>query len=551
VKFLASKFYHRIVCIVLILSALGTGTAANSDIRLNSLGFLPDMPKQATIISNCSSFQVKNAATGEVIYSGTAAGPRHQDDVDQDVWLADFSQVRQKGTFYLDIPGLGRSIEFAIGDDVYNDAYYTAMRGFYLWRCGTAVEGQHQGIRFVHGPCHVEDAWQDYTGIDDTRRDGTGGWHDAGDYGKYTVNAGVTLGVLFMAWQQFEDRLKLVSLDLPQTAPEYPDFLEELKWETDWLLKMQYPDGSGRVSHKLTRLNFSAFIMPEKDTQKRYFTDWSSAATADFAAIMAMAAHCFKPYDADYADTCLKAATVSYEFLKENPGNKRADLEAFSTGGYGTRDSDDRLWAAAQMWETTGKAEYLQDFEEHAAGLRSTVDVNWDWGNVKNLGLFTYILSERQGRDPQLLARLRKDTIAVADAIVQQAEEDVYARPLGGRYYWGCNGTVARQTVNLMIADRIEHKPAYKHTALDAVGHLFGRNYYGRSFVTGLGHQPPLNPHDRRSGADGIDAPWPGYLVGGGESATDWTDEQDDYRTNEIAVNWQAALVYAMASFVD
>lgn len=548
---IANKFFYRIAFILLFVSALNIGMAANADIRLNSLGFLTDMPKQASIISKCSSFEVKNASDEKVVYSGSITGPQHQDDVNQDVWIADFSEVRAPGTFYLDVPGVGRSTEFAIGDDVYNEAYYTAMRGFYLWRCGTAVEGRYQGVHFAHGPCHLEDAWQDYIGITDTRRDGTGGWHDAGDYGKYTVNAGVTMGVLFLAWEQFEDRLKPISLDLPQTAPGYPDFLEELKWETDWLLKMQYPDGSGKVSHKLTRLNFSGFIMPEKDTEKRYFTDWSSAATADFAAIMAMAARCFKPYDADYADTCLKAASVSYEFLKNNPDNKPADLEAFSTGGYGTRDSDDRLWAAAEMWETTGKTEYLKDFEEQAAGLRSTVDVDWDWGNVKNLGIFTYILSQREGRDSQLLTQLRKDTIAAADAIVQQAKADVYARPLGGRYYWGCNGTVARQTVNLMVADKIEHKPVYVHASMDAVGHLFGRNYYGRSFVTGLGHQPPMHPHDRRSGADDIDAPWPGYLIGGGESATDWNDEQDDYRTNEIAVNWQAALVYALAAFVD
>jgi endoglucanase len=93
--------------------------------------------------------------------------------------------------------------------------------------------------------------------------------------------------------------------------------------------------------------------------------------------------------------------------------------------------------------------------------------------------------------------------------------------------------------------------PAYVNTALDAIGHLFGRNYYGRSYVTGLGHRPPLNPHDRRSGADDIKEPWPGYLIGGGHSATGWNDAQEDYKTNEIAINWQAGLVYALAGFTN
>jgi len=542
-RFITASF----ILLLHVTGALG----ANSDIHLNSLGFLPGMQKKATIVTRCSNFTVKKAANDETVYSGKMTEPLHQDDVNQDVWIADFSKVTEKGKFYLDVQGVGRSIDFEIGDKVYDFALYTAMRGFYLWRCGTAVQGEHNGQRYSHTPCHMQDGYQDYIGIEGSKRDGTGGWHDAGDYGKYTVNAGATVGVLFLAWDHFQDRLKNVSLDIPDTAPGHPDFLKELKWETDWLLKMQYPDDSGKISHKLTRLNFSPFIIPEKDTEKRYFTDWSSAATADFTAMLAMAARYFKPYDAKYAQTCLDAATKSYTFLKNNPDNKGANLKGFRTGAYGTSDDDDRLWAAAEMWETTGEAKYLKDFEERAGTSRNKIDENWDWGNVKNLGMFTYLLSERQGKNTEILEDLRRDLLSTADAIVAKGNEDVYGRPLAGRYYWGCNGAVARQTLVLQVANKISPKPDYVNTALCIIDHLFGRNYYGRSYVTGLGHQPPLNPHDRRSGADYIKEPWPGYLVGGGHSARGWNDVQKDYRTNEIAINWQAALVYALAGFAN
>jgi endoglucanase len=485
----------------------------------------------------------------------------HQDDVAQDVWVADFSAVGATGTFYLDVPGVGRSFEFEICDKVYDFAFCTAMRSFYLWRCGTAVEGEHQGQRYAHAACHMEDGWQDYLGIKDSRRDGTGGWHDAGDYGKYVVNAGVTVGCLFLAWDHFQDRLKGISLKIPDTAPGYPDFLKEIKWETDWLLKMAYPDGSGKVSHKLTRVNFEGFVMPETDSEKRYFTEWSSAAVADFVAMMALAARYFQPYDAPYANRCLEAATRSYAFLTENPQSKGFVQGPFRTGGYQTGDSDDRLWAAAEMWETTGKAECLKDFETRAVAPQTggrgagtspgKIDENWDWGNVRNLSMFTYVLSKKEGRDPNLLAQVRRDVLATADALVAKARQDAYSRPLGTRYYWGCNGTVARQVANLQVANRVAPHPDYVNAASDAVAHLFGRNYYGRSYVTGLGRQPPMNPHDRRSGADGIEAPWPGYLVGGGQSAKNWNDSQADYRTDEIAINWQAALVYALAGFTS
>ena len=536
---------------VLVLFSINGVFGADGDIKLNSLGFLSEMPKQATVSAECSSFMVKRASDNVTVYTGRAAGPFYQQDVDEEVWIADFTQVTAEGQYYLDIPGVGRSIEFEIGESVYDFAFYTAMRGFYLWRCGTAVEGEHDGQLYAHDACHLEDAYQDYIGIEDARRDGTGGWHDAGDYGKYTVNAGVTLGSMFLAWDHFQDRLVGVSLDIPDTAPGYPDYLKELKWEIDWLLTMQYPDNSGRVSHKLTRLNFSGFIMPAEDLEPRYYTEWSSAATADFAAVLAMAARYFEPYDAGYARTCLEAATRSYLFLKANPEDKRFVQGDFSTGGYQTRDPDDRLWAAAEMWETTGERQYLRDFEALAAASENKIDEDWDWGNLRNLGMFTYLLSAREGKDAALAEDVRQGLLAIADSLVAKAERDIYSRPMAGRYYWGCNGTVARQTLILQAANIVAPDPDYVKATLDAIGHLFGRNYYGRSQVTGLGQEPPLNPHDRRSGADGIEAPWPGYLVGGGLSATGWNDEEEDYRTNEIAINWQAALIYALAGFVS
>ncbi len=549
----------RIVAVALLLGG-SAAWAADSDIHLNSLGFLPAQQKKATISAECSDFAVKRASDGQTVYAGKVTGPLHQDDVNQDVWVADFSELGSRGKYYLDVPEVGRSVDFEIGDKVYDFAFYTAMRAFYLWRCGTAVEGRHSGRTYAHAACHMDDGWLDYVGSPGAKRDGTGGWHDAGDYGKYVVNAGVTVGCLFMAWDHYQNKLKGISLDLPDTAPGYPDFLKELKWETDWLLKMAYPDGSGKVSHKLARVRFSPFIMPDEDSEKRYFTDWSSAAVADFVAMMAMAARYFKPSDGEYARRCLAAATKSYALLRESP-EKRFSQGDFRTGAYQTGDADDRLWAAAEMWETTGEAAFLKDFEAMAvvpprrrwgrSASTGKIDENWDWGNVRNLGMFTYVLSQREERDPELLEQVRRDVIATSDAIVGNARQDVYGRPLAGRYYWGCNGTIARQVVNLQVANRIAPNPDYVNAASDAVSYLFGRNYYGRSYVTGLGHQPPMHPHDRRSGADAVEAPWPGYMVGGGHSATGWNDAESDYRTNEIAINWQAALVYALAGFVS
>ncbi len=517
---------------------------------LNSLGFLPDGSKVATIVGDSGQYFIKDAATHKVVFEGKTGNAVSQQDVDQTGFIADFTSFTDAGTYFLETKNGSKSINFNIDANTYDSAFYTTMRGFYLWRCGMAVEGKHHGITYKQGACHLDDGGLDYTEFGAKHKDGTGGWHDAGDYGKYVVNAGITMGQLFMAWDNFQPKLDKFALDLPETAKGYPEYLEELKWETDWLLKMQYPDSSGRISHKLTRLNFSAFIMADQDTAKRYFTEWGTTATANFVAVMAEAARYFKPYDEAYAKTCLDAAIRSYNFLAKNPDYKRWKQREFRTGGYQAYDNPPRIWAAAELWKTTGDTKYLADFESKITSARTLVDFNWDWGNPKNLGVYTYLLSEKEGRNPELVDKLKQMAIAIADTIVNFTQTDIYGRPFE-QYYWGCNGTVARLSSNLYVAYKLTGDNKYKEAGQQILGHIFGRNYYGRSYVTGLGIDPVMHPHDRRSGADGIDTPWPGYLVGGGHKATDWVDKQENYSVNEIAINWQAPLVYTLAWLME
>ncbi len=530
----------------LFLFALLAAQQPTGAIRLNSLGYLPQQEKEATITADVNTFVVKDAETNETLFSGKTSGPFYQEDTGQEVVMADFSALQRPGSYYLELSNGSRSAIFPVGETIYRDPFRTTMRGFYLWRCGMAVAGDHGGDHFCTEACHMEDGYLDYLGEKGGQRDGSGGWHDAGDHGKYIVNAGITMGILSMAWEQFQPQIEKINLQLPETAPGLPSYLQELKWEMSWVLKMQYADGSGRVSHKLTRTNFSGFIMPQDDKEKRYFTEWSSAATASFTAMTAQAARLFAPYDPAYADRLLTAARLSYDYLQQHPEEKPFIQGDFQTGGYQTTDPDDRLWAAAELWQTTGEEAYLLDFEQRAAAISFRVDEDWDWGNVTNLGMFTYLLSEREGKNRVVEERIRENALRAADNMVTRARNDAYGRALV-RYYWGCNGTVARQTLNLYVAEKLQPRDDYRETALTQIAHLFGRNTYNRSYVTGLGINPPMHPHDRRSGADKVEAPWPGYLVGGGHSATDWVDLEESYSHNEIAINWQASLVFALA----
>jgi endoglucanase len=541
-----------ILQIALVSVSVGAWAASVAPaIRVNSLGFLPDQLKQASVAAAATNFVLIRTSDAAVVFTDSVSAPRTNADTGEALFTADFSAFTNTGVFQIEVPGAARSAPFSIGTDIYREPFVTVTRAMYLWRCGVAVSGTHQGRQYRQGICHTNDAWLDYVGGAGIRSNSLGGWHDAGDYNKYVCNAGVTVGCLFRAWEDFRPAIQKLTLALPEGGGRMPEFLAEIKWELDWLFSMQAPDGS--VYHKVSTTSFGGFIMPEQETARRYFTPWSSAATADFVALLAAGSRHLREFDPAYADRCLAAARRSYAFLLAHPQNQRANLTNFSTGTYQNHDADDRIWAAAEMWDATGETNFLHDFESRVRNRDQGFEVVWDWGNVRNLGLLTYLFSTRPGREAALVESLRASLLSTAEDIVNARAAHGYARPLGERYSWGGNGTVARQTLVLHAAHRLDpKKPEYRKTALDALGYLFGRNPFGRSFVTGVGHQPPMHPHDRRSGADGIAAPWPGYLVGGpNPKATDWQDVEEDYRTNEIAINWNGALIYALAMFLE
>lgn len=560
-----------LVSLALLCAIWADGAAQASEeslaIRLNSVGYLPHSRKQASIASPCAEFAVVRVADEKTVFAGKAGGPAVNHDTQETLYTADFSTVTEPGEYRLEIPSLGRSVSFHVAPDVYHAPFSTVMRAFYLWRCGTAVSATVDGRTFAHSLCHTNDGWLDFVGGGHERKDASKGWHDAGDYNKYIVNAGLTVGTMFRAWEDFGADIKKVKVGLPDSDGKLPEFLAEQKWEMDWVLTMQAPDGS--VYHKLSTTNFCGFIPAEAEKTARYFTPWGSEATADFVGMAAQAARVFKPYDRKFAARCLQAAQLSYKFLQAHPEYHKADQAAFTTGAYEVNEPDrrlsgipnNRIWAAAELWETTGSREVLSDLETRIRTTHGHISPDFDWEEVKELGLITYLASHRSGRDSELLALVSSNLLAAADGIVQASRQHGYARPLGEIYYWGCNGGVARQTMILMAADRLacaSRSPSgagpteYRAVCLDALNHLFGRNPYSRSFVTGVGARPPLHPHDRRCGVDSGASSWPGYLVGGAHPhAVDWKDRQAEFRTNEIAINWNAALVYALAACLN
>lgn len=521
-------------------------------IRLNTVGFLPDAPKQATVAATGKKFSVVRLGDGAKIFSGDLGEPLQTaaSDTNELVQSVDFSKLTDPGQYRLEIDGVGVSAPFTIGKDVWDVPAELVIKAMYLWRCGTSVEATWAGLAYRHGPCHLEDGWMDYVGEGHVKRPSPGGWHDAGDYNKYVVNAGVSVGLMLKAWEHFPKHVATDKLGIPESANGVPDLLDEVRWEIEWLLTMQ--TDTGTVYHKLSARDFKFWGSPEKDISPRYFTTWSTTATADFTAMMAETARAWRPFDAVFADRCLAAAKKSWNALVATPQQVDSDQSAFKTGAYEAKDGSHRLWAAAELWETTKEPEYLKEFETRAQAFGCTFTASGpNWGDVQDLAFATYLLaSQPDSRNPKIVALLTDSLIERAQAAIKTSQENGYARPLGGTresWNWGANGTVAGQTLLLHLADRIKPDPRYRATAHASLDFLFGRNFNGRSYVTGLGANPPAHPHDRRG-----EPAWPGYLVGGGwPDGRSWVDQLASYRTNEIAINWNAALIYALAAFAE
>ncbi len=499
-------------------------------------------------------FAVRRVSDDQSVLDGQLGAELVDSSTGTSVQLADFSKLDEPGEYYLDVTGVGKSVPFRIASDAYDGELANVMLGFYGWRSGIDIDFERNGTHFSHAAGHLSDGLLDFVdGQVGKHKDGVGGWYDAGDYGKYLPTASESVVTMLAAWELFSDRLAKLSLPfIPEHGGKLPDYLSEVKWELDWLLKMTYDDGSGRVHHKLNSPQFPGFVLPVDDPTTRYFSTFSTAATGELVATFAKAARAFAPFDDvtdGYSVKLLDIAKTSYAYLIAHPDDVQYDSSVLSAGSYIKSDTADRLWAAAELWETTGDAEAL-------AALESKINIgekfapNFDWDTTWNFALLTYALSQREGRDPKRLASLRAMLQGVANDLVTAHDQSGYGRDFA-QYYWGTNGVVARTCMLLQSANQLEPNPAFLDVCTDQIGHLYGRNQYNRSYVTGSGVDPPLHPHHRLSGADDVDEPYPGLLVGGGQTNFGWKDQQSDFSSNEVAINWSSALVYALAGFIQ
>jgi endoglucanase len=563
-----------------VLSLLSAGHALmaqenfSDNIRLNQIGFYPQAEKIAVILDEAATdFYITSPDRKKKYFSGTLSTIKESSYSPKKTRIADFSALTVPGTFVLVVPGLGYSYPFEIKQKVHEELTRASLKSFYFQRFSLPLtepyagkwkrpsSGSHTKI-LIH-PSAATEKRPEGTVISSPR-----GWIDAGDYNKYVVNSGITTATLLSSYEDFPEYYDTLQLNIPESNNAIPDIIDETLWNVRWVLTMQDPDDGG-VYHKCTNAKFDGMVMPDQATTPRYMVQKGTGAALNFAAVLAQTSRVvrkFEQYLPGLADSCLLASQKAWTWAKQNPEviydqnkmNAAFDPDV-STGGYGDKNfSDEFLWAAAELLTTSGDGKY---------GL----DINWfpdnempvpTWNQVRLLGYYSLMRHETKLPSglQDTVSEIKKRMQQKADVMIHDAGMHIYRIVMGCSpkdFVWGSNSVAANQSILLINTYRFTGDKKYMDKALSNLDYLLGRNATGYSFVTGHGDKTPMHIHHRPSEADGIVEPVPGLLAGGPNpgrqdkcqypsSVPDeaYVDDVCSYASNEVAINWNAPLVY-------
>lgn len=533
-----------------------------SRIVVNQIGYYPNAQKRALFIGSQTPSpiaEIIEQSTKTVLLKCSLSTFVIDGQSGDTLRTIDFTALSHEGTYFLRV-GNVQSFPFRVRRDVYTPAFDLMMRSYYLQRCGVVLNDSLTGVQ--HSACHLEDGFlfrADSLNPASRRIQATGGWHDAGDFGKYVVTTAITIGRLLTLYEVHPD-LFHDHLHIPESGNRVPDVLDEVKIALDWLLTMQRSDGA--IYRKLSGIVWTPPLVPQADTQKRSVFGISTPETAKFAAAMALAARTYKRTNPHYAGRCLQAALKAWSYLQYHP-QMEVDWQTSDDAGSGkylisevdqeyelTIDTDDRFWAATELWLTTHKPEYDSFLSQTTDSLDYTI---FEWKTPASLGMTNYVRwAAARGRDNITAKKLKQKILNRAERVLKRVLASGYYYG-NDRIVWGSNRMAAEEGIVLMQAYNLTRKREYLNAALDQLDFLLGRNHFNLCFVSGVGANPVRHICHLFSRASGFYVP--GFLSGGAnefEQANiapkfrgllSYVDDERSYSSNENAIDYNASMI--------
>lgn len=569
-------------------------------IRINQVAFYPSQEKTLTLepTNGSRKISIYKYGTEEKVWEGKALRTATSPWSGKERKIFDFSEITEPGTYT--VKAGDESINFTIDGHAYAELADEALIAFYHQRSGMDLDCAIAGQWARKGGHPDTEVLIHASAASESRPEGSvisspKGWYDAGDYNKYVVNSGYSMGLMAEAFLMFPDCFR-------KAREIYGPLYEELSYNEEWMWTMQDPEDGG-VYHKLTTPNFEGFIAPTDCRQQRYVVQKSVTAALDFAgALYSMARlHGYASMGEDVNThainkTRLDKAEAAYAWAKAHPDafynqwqvNAAYDPD-ITTGAYGDMSADDEFfWAASGLYLATKKAEYLEDVMKYFPESFELMS----WGYVAPLGVFNWLQYEQQMREfrsrvtippynedkaeeiykslslsispeeQEIIDRCKALLLEYCDNSIMNAEGSCFNSAYGNRpedFRWGCASSFCDQAICFLYAYDITGDEKYLVNAHRNVNYILGQNATGYCYVTGFGVKSPMFPHSRLCHSDGVKEPIPGLLVGGPNPGQQdikevkkydsaypdesYMDVMPSYASNEIAINWNASLV--------
>ena len=553
---------------VRLLRARGAEVSGGVRLAISQVGFLPADAKPFTARESFTTMRVVDTRSGQVVFQSDTPPRRLPSTVTgaeaPDVWVGDVTALTAPGRYHLVSDTGATSAPFSISGDVFDVPRRLVQRVFYFQRAFTAVEAA-----YARGPwVHPSDASRAPPGVE-------GGWHDAGDYSLYNMT---TVSSLFWLLQTAADFQPVDdATGMPESGNGHPDLLDEARWGLRWLLTTQTPDGAFRNSTCLAE--YGPYGRNPVETGPPYRAgEPGTIATARSVGVLAMAADVFRGRDDQFAQRLLTAARRGWQYLEARP-DEHSDgptCPAYRQDGDAAVGRAVRRFAAAGLLLATGEPAFADAFA-------ATAGDPLDEPSPYRVGAYAALLYRRAAAaDPDVRATLDDRLTAVAVRVAGEVE----AHPFGwsGRYVWGSAGVGAERTgllVSTCLRDPVGHARSCR-AARASLDYLFGRNSLGRAYVSGLPGVTTGRQHAFHHWLATLDATpylFPGAIAGGPNERPEpndgsrplarpravwgyWDDpamprsdatpvdarytDNDSWSTNELAIAWQAPVLYAL-----
>ncbi|MDQ2085004.1 glycoside hydrolase family 9 protein [Herbivorax sp. ANBcel31] len=576
------------------------------EIRVNQVGYYPNSDKIATLIGSASTWELKDTS-GSTVADGNVTSFGQDADSGDNVSLIDFSDFTDTGTYYLEAGG-ERSYEFRIDNDIYSDIMYDALKYFYYNRAAQPIEATYShDPSFARPAGHTNDIATpvEFANANIPAGSGTvdvtGGWYDAGDYGKYVVNGGMSTWTMQNQYERalehgrMDDLYGDGMLDIPESGSGLPDILEEARINLEFMLKMQKQSGSraGMAYHKAHDERWTALGLgpheSDAEDMERVVKPPTTAATLNLAAAAAQGSRLWEEYDPSFASELIQAAEAAWDAALANPDLYAPFTATMGGGPYGDNYvEDDFYWAACELLITTGNSEYydyisgsthfLEMPDEMTGGEAELGLVGaFDWGNTQGAGTLSLALNQPDALSSNEIDTIIDNIAAACDVWIGYQDEQGYGITIQQRpvfyddpdlvgYPWGSNSFVLNQGITFAYAYDLTGDEKYYNALTTAMDYIMGRNPMNQCYVTGYGDVPLENPHHRwfayQSNPSYPKAP-PGWVSGGPNSGlqdpwvkgSGWQpaenppqkcfmDHIESWSTNEVTINWNAPFAW-------